>query len=277
MRTLRIQGALLLIGALFSSGSAFAAEIRVMASGAFTAAYLALIPQCGESVSDTVVTVTTTMGVGVTSIPSRLERGEAVDVVIVDRDALVDMIGRRLVAAGSRQDLARSVIAMAVRAGATKPTISTVESLTQTLLSARSVAYSASVSGDYLSKELFQQLGVAGQVLPKGRRVVGERVGSVVARGEAEIGFQQISELLPIAGIDYVGPLPPSVQRITVFSAGVASSSTQLGKARAFVECLASREAASIVARSGMEPRYDVPDIRPEFRALAQMGPFLEK
>jgi molybdate transport system substrate-binding protein len=217
------------------------------------------------------------MGVGATSIPSRLESGEAVDVVIMDRDALIDMITRRLIAAGSRLDLARSAVAMAVRAGATKPDISTVESLTLTLLSARSVAYSASVSGDYLSTELFQQLGVAGQVLPKGRRVVGERVGAVVARGEAEIGFQQISELLPIAGIDYVGPLPPSLQRITVFSAGVASSSKQFGKARAFVGCLASREAAGTVAASGMEPRYDVPEIRPEFRALAHVGPFIEK
>ena len=273
----RIRCALVLINTLLLSGAAFAAEIRVMASGAFTAAYLALIPRCGESVGDSIVTVTTTMGVGATSIPSRLERGEAVDVVIVDRDALTDMATRGWIAPASRMDLARSAIAMAVRAGAAKPNITTVEALRHTLLSAQSIAYSASVSGDYLSKELFQRLGVADQVLPKSRPVVGERVGTVVARGEAEIGFQQISELLPIAGIDYVGPLPPSLQRVTVFSAGVASSSRQGERAKAFVACLASRDAAVTVAASGMEPRYPVAELRPEFRALTQTGPFLEK
>ena len=182
----RIRCALVLISTLLLSGAAFAAEIRVMASGAFTAAYLALIPRCGESVGDSIVTVTTTMGVGATSIPSRLERGEAVDVVIVDRDALTDMATRGWIAPASRMDLARSAIAMAVRAGAAKPNITTVEALRHTLLSAQSIAYSASVSGDYLSKELFQRLGVADQVLPKSRPVVGERVGTVVARLAAE-------------------------------------------------------------------------------------------
>ena len=110
---------------------------------------------------------------------------------------------------GTRVDLARSAIGMAVRRGAPKPDISSVDALTRTLLEAKSIAYSASVSGTYLSTELFQRLGIADRVLPKSRRIEGgERVGAVVARGEAEIGFQQISELLPIDGIDFVGPLP---------------------------------------------------------------------
>ena len=115
--------------------------------------------------------------------------------------------------ADSRIDLARSSIGMAVRAGAPKPDISSVEALKRTLLQAKSIAYSASVSGRYLSTELFPRLGIADQVMGKSRRIEGERVGDVVARGEAEIGFQQISELLPVRGIDYVGPLPPEVQR----------------------------------------------------------------
>ena len=247
-----------------------AAEVRVMTSGAFTAAYLALIPSCATARGDTVVTVTTTMGTGDASIPSRLQRREAADVVIVDRDALNDLIARGAVRPGSRVDLARSAIGMAVRTGAPKPEINSTDAFRRTLLAAASIAYSASVSGDYLSGELFERLGVASDVRPKSRRIVGERVGAVVARGEAEIGFQQISELLPIAGIDYLGPLPPELQKVTVVSAGLAAGAAQPEAAEAFIGCLASREAAATVARSGLEPRHAVPELRPEFRELAR-------
>jgi molybdate transport system substrate-binding protein len=144
---------------------------------------------------------------------------------------------------------------MAVRAGAAKPDISTVDALKRTLLQARSIAYSASVSGDYVSTELFQRLGIADQVTGKSRRVPGgERVGAALARGEAEIGFQQISELLPVPGIEVVGPLPPEVQKVSVFSAGVASGSRNAEAARALIKFLASPEAAHAVAKSGLEP-----------------------
>jgi len=150
---------------------------------------------------------------------------------------------------------------MAVRAGAPKPDISSVDALKRTLLEAKSIAYSASVSGRYLTTELLQRLGIADQVMGKSRKIEGERVGAVVARGEAEIGFQQISELLPVPGIDYVGPLPPEVQRISVFSAGVAASSKDAKTANAFIRFLASPEAAGAIAKSGMEPmaRYQAP------------------
>jgi molybdate transport system substrate-binding protein len=143
---------------------------------------------------------------------------------------------------------------MAVRAGARKPNIRSIESLRRTLLEAKSIAYSASVSGDYLSTELFQRLGIADQIMGKAQRIDRERVGAVVARGEAEIGFQQTSELLPVPGIDYVGPLPPEIQRVTVFSAGVAVSARNRDAARAFITFLASRAAASVIAKTGMEP-----------------------
>ncbi len=248
------NSALLVASLLLLVRSASADEIRVMTSGSFTAAYLELIPQCERATRNTLVTVTTTIGTGLAFIPSRLQRGEPADVVIVDDAALLQMIKDGLVMADSRTDLARSSIGMAVRAGAPKPDISSVEALKRTLLEAKSIAYSASVSGRYLSTELFQRLGIADQVLSKSRRIEGERVGTVVARGDAEIGFQQISELLPIPGIDYVGPLPPEVQRTTVFSAGVASSSTNANAARALIGCLASQEAAGAVTKSGLEP-----------------------
>jgi molybdate transport system substrate-binding protein len=134
------------------------------------------------------------------------------------------------------------------------PDISSVEALKNTLLHAKSIAYSASVSGRYLSDEMFQRLGIADQVAAKIKRIEGERVGNVVARGDAEIGFQQVSELLPIEGIDYVGPLPDGVQRITVFSAGVASGSTEQSAAMALIKFLASPSAALAISKSGMEP-----------------------
>ena len=129
-----------------------------------------------------------------------------------------------------------------------------MEALTRTLLQSKSIAYSASVSGRYLTTELFQRLGIADQVLGKSRRIDRERVGAVVARGEAEIGFQQISELLPEPGIDFVGPLPPEVQRTSVFSAGVAAGSRNADVARAIIRYLASSDAAGTVAKTGLEP-----------------------
>ena len=248
------RAALLVASMLLLVRTASADDIRVMTSGAFTAAYLELLPQLERVTKGKVVTAATTMGTGSESIPSRLQRGEAVDVVIVADDALDQLIKDGTVIANSRVELARSGIGMAVRAGAPKPDISSVDALKRTLLQAKSIAYSASVSGLYLSTELFQRLGIADQVMSKSRRIDRERVGAVVARGEAEIGFQQISELLPEPGIDYVGPLPPEVQRVTVFSAGVAAGSKNPAVARALIRFLASSEAAGMVAKSGLEP-----------------------
>jgi molybdate transport system substrate-binding protein len=211
------------------------------------------------------------------SISNRLERREAADVVIVDREALERLLQRGLVFSDSRVDLARSAIGVAVKAGTTRPDISTVDAFRRALLSAPSIAYSASVSGDYLSTDVFQRLGVADVILPRSRRIVGERVGSVVARGDAALGFQQISELLPITGLDYVGPLPIELQKVTVFAAGVVGASPEPERARAFIACLASSEAAATIAASGLEPRHGVAALRPEFKDLAHVGPFLEK
>ena len=230
-------------------------DIRVMTSGAFTAAYLELIPRLELLTKKKLVTAATSIGTGENSIPNRLRRGEPVDVVIVADGVLVGFITDGLIMAKSHTPLARSAIGMAVRAGAPKPDISTVDALKRTLLQAKSIAYSASVSGDYLSTELLQRLGIADQVLSKCRRIEGgERVGAVVARGEAEIGFQQISELLPVPGIDHVTPLPPEVQKVSIFSAGVALGTTDSAAAHTLIRFLASPEAARAITNSGLEP-----------------------
>jgi len=225
-----------------------------MTSGTFTAALLELAPGFERASGHRVVAATTTMGVGTQSIPSRLQRREPADVVIVDDEALMQMISDGTVIAGTRRPLAQSGIGMAVRAGAPRPDISTVEALRRTLLAAQSIAYSSSVSGRYLTTDLFQRLGIAEQMAAKSRRIEGERVGAVVARGEAELGFQQTSELLPVPGIDYVGPLPAGVQRVSVFSAGVAAHSGHRAEAEALIRFLAAADAAAAVARTGLEP-----------------------
>jgi molybdate transport system substrate-binding protein len=234
--------------------AARAGEVKVMTSGAFTAAYLELGPRFEQEAREKVVTLTTTMGVGAESIPNRLARREAVDVVIVASQALDELIRTGAIVASSRVDLVKSEIGMAVRAGAPKPDISSLEAFKRTLLQATSIAYSASVSGDYLSTELFQRLGIAEQVLPKSRRIERERVGAVVARGEAEIGFQQVSELLPIQGIELLGALPAEVQRTTVFSAGVTVHAANPDAARALIRFLASPTAAETIRESGLVP-----------------------
>src|SRR3989454_9046782 len=246
---------LLVLSILLVAVRADADEIRVMTSGAFTAALRELTAQFERATKNKVeTTYGASMGSTPDSIPSRLQRGEAVDVVILAGQAVDDLIALGQVAAGSRVDLVRSSIGMAVRAGAPKPDISSVDALKRTLLDAKSIAYSSSASGVYLSTELFQRLGIADQIRAKSKRIDSGPVGAVVARGEAEIGFQQISELLPVPGIDYVGPLPPGAQRVTVFSAGVGARAKAPAAARALIVFLASPAAAPAIKKSGLEP-----------------------
>jgi putative tricarboxylic transport membrane protein len=230
------------------------ADVHVATSGTFTAAYLALRPQLERIANDTVVTATTSIGAGADSIPNRLKRGDAIDLVIASDDVVRQLVADGFVAADSRTELARSGIAVAVRKGAAHPDISTVAALRDALLEAKSIAYSGSVSGNYVSTKLFATLGIERAVAPKSRRIDTERVGAVVARGEAEIGFQQLSELLPIEGIDVVGPLPAEVQYVGTFSAGAIAASPHADAARAMIRFLASPEAAPDIARTGLEP-----------------------
>ncbi len=226
-----------------------------MTSGAFTAAHLELIPQLERLTKKKIVTASTSIGTGESSIPNRLKRGEIVDIVIVADTVLRQFIKDGLVLPEGHTPIARSRIGMAVRAGAPKADISSVDALRRTLLQAKSIAYSASVSGQYLTTELYQRLGIADQVLSKSRLIGGgERVGAVVARGEAEIGFQQMSELLPVPGIDHITPLPPELQKVSSFAAGVAASCPDSALARSVIEFLTSPEAAKSIKNSGLDP-----------------------
>ena len=256
MRTKAIASKALFVAAfLLFAGVAHAAEIKVMISGGFTGAYNTLVPQFERATGHKIVTISgPSMGETPQAIPNRLARGEDADVVIMVGYALDDLIKHGKAAAGSRVDLAWSRIAMAVKAGAPKPDISTVEAFKRVLLAAKSIAYSDSASGVYIQNEMFKKLGIADRVAGKARMIPAEPVGQVVARGDAEIGFQQISELKPIAGIDLVGPLPSEVQKYTVFSAGIVAGDKEPDAARALIQYLASPAAAAAIRESGMEP-----------------------
>jgi molybdate transport system substrate-binding protein len=244
-----------LLCALLAATATRADEIHVVTSGGFTAAYLELVPEYEHITHDKLVTdFGPSMGTTHNAIPIRLERGEAIDVVIMAAPALDELIQQGKVRAGSRVDLVQSKIGMAVKAGAPHPDISTVDALKRTLLAAKSIAYSDSASGVYLSTELFPKLGIADQIKGKCKKIEADPVGGVVATGEFEIGFQQISELRPVKGIDIVGELPPGAQRVTVFAAGIPTTATHPEAAKALIHWLASPAAYAAIKKSGVEP-----------------------
>ena len=230
-------------------------ELHVVSSGGFAAAYKELAPQFERATGHTLVAAWgPSMGDTVDAVPQRMARHEPIDVVIMVGYALGKMVDAGQVAPGDHADLARSSIAMAVKAGAPAPNIATVEALKQAFLHAKSVAYSDSASGVYIQNQLFKTLGIAEQMQGRARMIPAEPVGQVVARGEAELGFQQLSELKPVPGITIVGLLPPGAQQVTVFSAGVLATSAHKEAARALIGFLSAPGAADAIRRSGMDP-----------------------
>jgi molybdate transport system substrate-binding protein len=241
------------VAAFFAADTSHAAEFKVLASGGFRAAYLALLPGFENVTGHKAITTWgASIGNSPNSIPARLQRGEVADVVILTGDSIDQLTKQGKVIAGSRVDLANSTIGVAVRAGTPKPDINSIDALKRAVLNAKSIAYSSSASGVYL-RGLFERLGIASQIIA--REVSEEPVAAVVARGEAALGFQQISELLPVSGIDFVGPLPAEIQEVTVFSAGIAATAKELGAAKALIKFLSAPESAPVIKRTGMDPR----------------------
>ncbi len=236
---------------------ALAAEVRVVTSGAFTEAYKTLVPIWEAATGHTVVSsFGASIGNAPDAIPSRLARGEKFDLVILSEGGLQALANEGKVVPDSRVDLARSQIGASVRKGTPKPDISTVEALKKTLMQAQSVAYSASASGVYLSTELFPKLGpeIDARMKTVARKILSERVGAVVARGEAELGFQQVSELIYFKELDFIGTLPPEVQQTTWFSAGILVGAAEPQLARQLARFLSSAAVAGIVRATGLDP-----------------------
>jgi molybdate transport system substrate-binding protein len=243
-----------LLGSAAAAANVQAADLRVMSSGGFTAAYKVLGPQFAASTGNTLDTAFgPSMGKSPEAIPNRLERGEPADVVIMVGYALDDLIKQRKVIPDSRVELADSRIGMVVRDGAPKPDIGSEAALKQTLLHARSIAYSDSASGVYVERELFKRLGIEEQMKGKAKMIPKIPVASVVASGDYELGFQQVSELLPVKGAAYVGKIPESLQSVTRFAAGIPVGAQHPKEAKALLDYLASPAAQPEVRSTGLD------------------------
>ena len=225
------------------------ANIKVMLSAAFKEAYLELVPPFERASGHKVEN----LWVPSVQMMNRLKGGETVDLVILSAAALEDL--RQAGIVSERTDLAKSGIGVAVKAGAPRPDISSGAALKRAVLAAKGIAYSTGPSGLYLI-QLFERMGIAEQIKSRVKQVQGVPAGSVVARGEAELAFQQVSELLPVPGIDLVGPLPPDVQEITIFSAGLHARAPHPDAARALIKHLTAPAAAPVIIRKGMEPAW---------------------
>ena len=238
----------------FVAANVQAADLHVMSSGGFTAAYKVLGPKFASETGNTLDTALgPSMGKSPEAIPNRLERGEPADAVIMVGYALDELIQKGKVMPGSRVELADSRIGMVVREGAPKPDISSAEGLRQVLLHAKSIAYSDSASGVYIERELFKKLGIEDQVKSKAKMIPRIPVASVVANGDYEIGFQQVSELLPVKGATFVGKIPESLQSVTRFAAGIPVGAQHPQEAKALLDYLASPGVQAAVQSTGLD------------------------
>lgn len=228
-----------------------AAEIKVIASVAFKDAYLAMIPEFEKSTGNRV----TTLWLPTVEVMSRMKGGEAADLVIIAGNGIDELTRLGKIQAGSRQDYVKSGIGIGMRKGAVKPDLSSAEAVKSALLSAKSVAYSTRPSGVYLVS-LFQKMGITDALAPKLKIVQGEPVGAVVERGEAEIGFQQVPEILSVPSIDLVGPLPPEIQYVTVFAFGIHEKVSDIAATKALINTLKSNAAVPLIKKYGLETAW---------------------
>ena len=235
---------------LMFAGMVHAAEIKVLSTQATEEAYRELVPQFEKASGHKVTTVFT----GTLAANKRLAAGETYDLLIMSAPSIEEHIKAGKVVPGSRVDLAKSGVGVGVKAGASKPDISTTEALKKTLLAAKSIGYSTGPSGVYILG-LFQRLGIADEIKGKLKQTpTGVFVGSIIASGDAEIGFQQVSELSHFAGVDYVGPLPADIQQFTTFSSGIMAGAKEADAANALVKFITAPAAASAFTKRGMEP-----------------------
>ena len=230
-------------------GMAQAADITVLATAGVKEAYLALVPQFEKASGNKVATTWT----GTAELMKRMKAGEAFDAVIGPSNALEELTDTGRLMAGSRADVARSLVGVAVRAGAPKPDVSSPDALRRTLAAAKTIGISTGPSGVYLTS-LFEKMGILAELKPKFRTPAsGAPVGELVAKGEAEIGFQQVSELIHFPGVQFIGPLPDALQQTTVFSGGVHTGAREPDAARAFLKFLSSPEHAALLQRHGLD------------------------
>jgi molybdate transport system substrate-binding protein len=230
------------------------AQLNVLMSGGFAAAYEQLLP---EFERDSGIKVTTgsgaSQGTGPQTIAAQLKRGASADVVILSREGLGELIAANKIVAGTDVDLARVPLGVAVRAGTTKPDVSTVAAFKNILLKANTVAIPGSTSGIWLATDLFPRLGVADKIsvkaMPRGADAAG-----LVARGDADLAVMPVSEIVHAAGVDCAGSIAAEIQFVQVFSAAVVAGSAAIAGSKRLIDFLASARAGEAIGNSGLEP-----------------------
>jgi molybdate transport system substrate-binding protein len=247
-----VMAAAFAVGLTASPEVVRAAEVKVLTAGAMKAVVLALVPAFEAASGHKVVVDNDTAG----GLARRIGGGEAFDVAVVTPKVIDDLATSGKIVAGTRKDVAKVGMGVAIKAGTPAPDIATVAAFKAALLKAASVAYidpkAGGSSGIYFDK-LLERLGIADQVRPKARLKTGGYVAETVVTGEAEIAIHQISEIVPVKGALLVGPLPADIQNITVYSSGLGSAARDVAAAQAFLAVLVSANAAAVLSEKGME------------------------
>lgn len=247
-------GALLLTVAASVTPTSMAAtaELKVLTAGAYRQVVVALVPEFEKQTGHTVTVVNDTAG----ALARRIEGGEAFDVVVVTPAVIEDLVKKGKVASGSQTNLAKVGVGVMVKAGAPRPEVGTVDAFKRALLDAKSVAYidpaSGGSSGIYIER-LLERLGIADQIKPKSKLKQGGYVADLIVSGEAELGIHQISEIMPVAGVTLVGPLPADIQNYTTYAAGVGAGAKDREAATRFIKVLSGPTAAPVLKSKGME------------------------
>jgi molybdate transport system substrate-binding protein len=241
------------VGAALCTTPSQAAELKLLVAGAFKATAVALVPDYEKASGNKVTVDNETVG----GLMKRIQGGESFDVVVMTPETVDKLISDNKIAAGSRTNLARVGVGVMVKAGAPKPDISTVEAFKKALLDAKSVSFidpaSGGSSGIYMEK-VIEKLGIADQVKPKEKLKQGGVVSDYVESGQAELGIQQISEIVPHPGVTLVGPLPADIQNYTVYAAGISAGSQHGDAAKALITSLNGPAAQALFKSKGMEP-----------------------
>jgi molybdate transport system substrate-binding protein len=229
-------------------------ELKVIISGGFSGPYEQLVPQFERTTGIKVATGSgSSQGKGPQTIAAQLARGVPADVVILSREGLTELIAQRRIAPGTDVDLARTPIGVAVRAGAPKPDVRTVDDFKRVVLKAGTVAVPSSTSGIFLIEEIFPRLGIAGRVnvtaTPRG-----SGAAAMVATGEADIGLLPVSEIVHAQGVELAGVIAEEIQLHQIFSAAIVAGSKEIEAAKQLIAFLTSEPAAQTIRRGGMEP-----------------------
>jgi len=254
-RTASLTKRIIVVGAallIWPTGAS--AQVKVLISGGFSAAYERLLPEFERTSGIKVTTGSgSSQGSGPQTIGAQLARGVPADVVILSREGLAELVAANRIAAGTEADLAQVPLGVAVRAGASKPDVSTVDAFKQTMLKAKTIAVPGSTSGIWLRTELFPRLGIAEKIdlkmTPRGAGATG-----MVAAGEADLAVMPVSEILHAAGVDFAGSIPSEIQLVQVFSAAIVAGSKETDASKRLIEFLASPRTSEVIRSSGMEP-----------------------